>query len=338
MRRREFITRLGGAAAAWPLVARAQQPNQIARIGYLSQESAAFDRSHGDSAAFRDGLGDLGYVEGRNLHIEFRYADADLDRLPALAAELVGLNVDIIVTYSVGTFAARRVTTTIPIVQAVGSDLVAAGFAGSLARPGGNVTGSTFFFLELMAKRLELLKEILPSMTHAGVLVVQNHPSIPDILKTMRDTAQALNIVIQPIEVGEPGEFDGALSAWADRQAGGFVMQDHGFLLANVDAIAMLAARHRLLSVGPLELPASGGSFGYGVEFSDFFRRAAYFVDKISQGHETRRYSHRTTLMRPTSRLGRCLFIGVKWTCCDPSSHKRRIGFGINSVKFCALN
>jgi putative ABC transport system substrate-binding protein len=157
--RREFITLLGGAAVAWPLAAGAQQPNQIARIGYLSQESAAFDRSHGDSAAFRDGLGDLGYVEGRNLHIEFRYADADLDRLPALAAELVSLNVDIVVTYSAGTFAAQRVTTTIPIVQVVGSDLVAMGSAASLAHPGGNITGSTFFIPELMAKRLELLKE-----------------------------------------------------------------------------------------------------------------------------------------------------------------------------------
>jgi len=161
MRRREFVTLLG-TSVALPVAARAQQPNQIARIGYLSQESAAFDRSHGDSAAFRDAMGDLGYVEGKNLHIEFRYADADLDRLPALAAELVGLNVDIIVTYSVGTNAARRVTATIPIVQAVGSDLVAAGFAKSLARPGGNVTGLTFFQSELMAKRLEVLKEILP--------------------------------------------------------------------------------------------------------------------------------------------------------------------------------
>jgi putative tryptophan/tyrosine transport system substrate-binding protein len=283
MRRREFIALLGGATA-WPLAARAQQPERMRRIGYLSQESAAFDRSHGDSAAFRSALRDLGYVEGRNLHIEFRYAEADLDRLPALAAELVGLNVDIIVTYSVGTFAARRVTTTIPIVQAVGSDIVDAGFAGSFARPGGNVTGSTFFLSELMAKRLELLKEIRPSMTRAGVLVVRNHPSTPGILEAMGSTAQALNVGIQPIEVGEPGEFDGALSAWVGRQADGFVMQDHGFFLANVDAIAALAARHRLLSIGPLELPASGGLFGYGVKFSDFFRRAAYFVDKIING------------------------------------------------------
>jgi putative ABC transport system substrate-binding protein len=219
LRRRGFITLLGGAAA-WPLVARAQQPNQIARIGYLSQESAAFDRSHGDSAAFRDALGDLGYVEGRNLHIEFRYADADLDRLPALAAELVGLNVDIIVTYSVGTDAARRVTATIPIVQAVGSDLVAAGFARSLARPGGNVTGSTFFNSELMAKGLEVLKEILPSMTRAGV--VRNHPATRGMLEAMASAAQALNVAIQPIEVGEPGEFDNA--SWRICNAGSRVL------------------------------------------------------------------------------------------------------------------
>jgi putative ABC transport system substrate-binding protein len=283
MRRRDFIT-LAGGAAAWPLAVRAQQRNQIVRLGYLSQESAAFDRSHGDSAAFRGALGDLGYVEGRNLHIEFRYADADLDRLPALAAELIGLNVDIIVTYSVGTVAARRVTATIPIVQTVGSDLVTAGFADSLAHPGGNVTGSTFFIPELMAKRLEVLKEMLPSTTRAGVLLVRNNPSTRGILEAMASAAQALNVAIQPIEVGEPGEFDNALSAWVAPQAGGFVMQDHGFLLANSDTIAALAVKHRLLSVGPLELPTSGGLFGYGVKFSELFRRAASLVDKILKG------------------------------------------------------
>jgi putative ABC transport system substrate-binding protein len=211
MKRRAFIAGLG-SAAAWPVVARGQQPNQIARIGYLSQESAVFDLSHGDSAAFRDGLRDFGYVEGGNLHVEFRYADAELDRLPALAAELVGLKVDIIVTYSVGTVAARRLTATIPIVQTVGSDLVAPGFATSLAHPGGNVTGATFFNSELMAKRLEVLKETLPSMTRAGVLLVRNHPSTQGMLEAMASAAQALNVAVQPIEVGEPGEFDQALS------------------------------------------------------------------------------------------------------------------------------
>jgi len=175
-------------------------------------------------------------------------------------------------------------TTTIPIVQTVGSDLVAAGFARSLARPGGNVTGCTFFQPELMAKRLEVLKEILPSMTRAGVLLVRNNPSTRGMLEAMASAAQALNVAIQPIEVGESGEFDSALSAWVAPQAGGFVMQDHGFMLANSDTIAALAVKHRLASIGPLELPTSGGLFGYGVKFSDFFRRAASFLDKILKG------------------------------------------------------
>jgi len=170
------------------------------------------------------------------------------------------------------------------VVQAVGGELVAAGFAGSLAHPGGNVTGSTFFVPELMAKRLEVLKEALPSTTRAGVLVVRNNPSTRGILEAMGSAAQSLNVAIQPIEVGEPSEFDNALSAWVESQAAGFVVQDHGFLLANSDTIAALAARHRLLSIGPLKLPTSGGLFGYEVKFSDFFRRAASFVDKILKG------------------------------------------------------
>jgi putative ABC transport system substrate-binding protein len=285
MRRREFITLVGGTAATWPgvLVAQ-QQPTKIARIGYLSQESAAFDRGHGDSAAFWDALRELGYVDGRSLQIEFRYADGDLDRLPALAADLVGLNVDVLVTYATGTFAARRATTTIPIVQVVGSDLVSIGFAQSLANPGGNITGSTFFIAELMAKRLQLLKEALPSLTSAGVLMVRNNPSTPGILEAMGSAAKALGMALQPAEVGGPDDFDNTLSAWTERQAGGFVIQDHGNLLANMPSIAALAARHRLASIGALELPASGGMIGYGVKFSDFFRRAAYFVDKILKG------------------------------------------------------
>jgi len=281
--RRDFIRLLGGAPA-WPIAARGQQSERIRQIGYLSQESAAFDRYHKDSQVFQDGLRDLGYAEGRNLHIEFRYADANLDRLPALAAEIVSLNPDIIVTYSAGTFAARQATMTIPIVQTVGSDPVTAGFATSLAHPGGNVTGSTFFIPELMVKRLALLKELLPSMTRAGVLLVRNNPSTRGILEAMRNAALGLNVALRPIEVGEAIEFDNALLTWDQLQTRGFVMQDHGFLLANADAIAELAARHRHLSIGPLELPSSGGLLGYGVRFSDFFRRAAYFVDKILKG------------------------------------------------------
>ena len=156
MARREFVAALGGAAAAWPLAARAQQA-ELARIGYLGPTSAS--QLVGAIDAFSNGLRDLGYVEGRNLHIEFRFADGHEDRLPALAGELVALKVDVIVTYGTGVFAAQRATATIPIVAAVAPDLVALGAVASLSHPGGHLTGLTFFLPELMAKRLELLKE-----------------------------------------------------------------------------------------------------------------------------------------------------------------------------------
>src|SRR5262245_28258412 len=161
IRRREFITLLGSAAAAWPGVVRAQQAGKVARIGYLSFLPAS---QHPRSfAAFRTGLRNLGYIEGDNVQIEFRFADGDNDLLPGLATELVRLNVDVIVTYATGVPAAQRATTTIPIVMATHSDAVASKIVASLARPGGNVTGSTFFHPELIAKRLELLKEAVPS-------------------------------------------------------------------------------------------------------------------------------------------------------------------------------
>jgi hypothetical protein len=145
-----------------------------------------------------------------------------------------------------------------------------------------------------MVKRLALLKELLPSMTRAGVLLVRNNPSTRGILEAMGNAALSLNMALQPIEVGELREFGKAFLTWEQLEARGFVMQDHGFLLANAGAIAELAVRHRLLSIGPLELPSSGGLLGYGVRFSDFFGRAAYFVED-SQGLKTRRYSDRAS-------------------------------------------
>jgi putative tryptophan/tyrosine transport system substrate-binding protein len=282
MRRREFITLLGSSVAAWPLAARARQPERLARIGYLGLTSAS--QLVGAIDAFSAGLRDLGYVEGRNLHIEFRFADGDEDRLPALATELVALNVDVIVTYATGVFAAQRATATIPIVMATAPDLVAIGVVASLSHPGGNVTGLTFFVPELMAKRLELLREVVPSMTQAGVLLLRDNPSTGSVLDAMGVTAKALGGGLQPIEVGGPREFESAFSAWADKQIGGLVILDHPDFLANVEAIAALAAKRRLPSIGALELPASGGLMGYGVRFSELFRRAAALVDKILKG------------------------------------------------------
>jgi ABC-type uncharacterized transport system substrate-binding protein len=235
--------------------------------------------------AFRAGLRDLGYVEGKNLHIEFRFTEGDEDRIPGLVAELVALNVEVIVTYATGVYAALRATARIPIVFAATGDVVAMGLVASLAHPGGNVTGLTFFLPELMAKRLELLKEVVPSMTRAGVLLPRSL-SNPNVLEMMGATAKALKVRLQPIEVRKPSEFESAFSAWADEQIGGFVMSDHALFGLNAHAIVALAAKRRLPSIGALELPASGGLMGYGVNFPDMFRRAAAFVDKILKGEK----------------------------------------------------
>jgi putative ABC transport system substrate-binding protein len=281
MRRRAFITLLGGAAG-WPLVARTQQAGQIARIGYLGLNTPLWEGAFSD--VFRAGMRDLGYVEGRNLHIEFRFAEGNEARLVELAAELAALNVDVIVTYATGIFAAQRATKTIPIVAAAAADLLAMGVVASLARPGGNVTGSTFFVPELYAKRLEVLKEVVPSLTRAGFLLVRNNLANPNLLESTRTTANALKIGLQPIEVGAPTEYENAFSAWADKQVGGLVVTDHPYFFANFDALAALVTRYRMPSIGPLEWPARGGLIAYGVNLADLYRRAAAFVDKILKG------------------------------------------------------
>jgi putative ABC transport system substrate-binding protein len=283
MRRRDFIMLLGGAAATWPLAARAQQP-RMPVVGYLSLVPAT--QLHFYDNAFREGLHGLGYIEGKNLRIEYRTTDGDEARIFGLATELVGLNVDVIVTYATGVPAAQRATAKIPIVMATYNDAVAVGIVASLAHPGGNVTGSTFFVPELMAKRLELLREVVPSMTRAGVLLIRREDSAANrtMVEVMGTTAKALKVELHPIEVGEPKEYESAFSAWADQKIGGLVVLDHAQFLANAEAIAALAARHRFPSIGALELPASGGLTAYGVDFSVMFHRAAAFVDKILKG------------------------------------------------------
>ena len=282
MQRREFITLLGGAAAAWPFTAHAQQPAKLVRVGYLGLTSAFQQASRID--AFRAGLRDLGYVEGKNIQIEFRFAYEDNDRLPGLAAELAGLNVDVIVTYATGVAAAQRATATISIVMATYGDAVAAGLVANLAHPGGNITGSTFFSPELMAKRLELLKELIPSMDRAGVLLFRGNDTNGPTLELMGNTATALRIGLQSLEVRGPTDFESTLSALADKQVGALVVSDHAFFVTHADAIAAFAAKHRLPSIGPLELAVGGGLMAYGVNFSAMFRRAASFVDKILKG------------------------------------------------------
>jgi putative ABC transport system substrate-binding protein len=284
MIRRDLITLLGGAAVAWPFAVRAQQRAKVARIGYLGLVSASWHTAR--VTAFRAGLRDLGYVEGKDIVIEFRWAESQYDRLPALAAELVRLNVDVIVTHTVpGAFAAKKATSTIPIVITAIADLLDLGLVESLARPGGNLTGLSFFNAELIAKRLELLKEVAPSLAKAAVLLNSDNAAGRQlILRALEPTAKALKVELLPFEARGPGDFEGAFATMVSQQVGAVVLHEDPMLNANSKAIVDIVARHRLPTCGFPEFVAAGGLLAYGIHFPDMDRRAAAFVDKILKG------------------------------------------------------
>jgi hypothetical protein len=223
LRRRDFIALVGGAAAAWPVSARAQQ--QPVRIGFLGSTSAA--RFGSRIEAFRSGLRDFGYLEGKTIVIAFRWADEKYDQLPALAAELVRENVDVIVTHGTpGTLAAKHATTAIPIVVLYIGDAVATGVVASLRQPGGNVTGSSYFLPQLMSKRLELLKEAMPHITKAAVLVKPDNPLFALTLPALEAAGSLMNIGLQRFDAHGPNDFEPAFRAMA--KAGGRCGRDSG--------------------------------------------------------------------------------------------------------------
>jgi putative tryptophan/tyrosine transport system substrate-binding protein len=282
VKRREFITLLSGAAVAWPVAARAQQA-KVARIGFLGLVSAS---SHGARvAALRAGLRDLGWIEGRNILIEFRWAEGNYDRLPALAGELVGLNVDVLVTHgAAGALAAKNATSTIPIVITAAGDMVALGLISSLSRPGGNVTGLSLFVAELTAKRVELIKEAVPSLTKVAVLLNPGNAATQFVLSETQATAKASNVELRAFEAGQPNDFERVFAAMADQQIGALVIREDTILQANANALAIFAAVRRLPSCGFPEFVRSGGLLAYGINFPDMDYRAAAFVDKILKG------------------------------------------------------
>ena len=283
MNRRVFLSTVTGGFLAAPLRADAQPAAHIPRIGFLGANSAASwaSRVH----AFRAGLRDLGYEEGKNIAIEFRWAEARYNRLPELADALVRLKVDVLVTYGTpGTLAAKRATATIPIVMVHSGDAVAAGIVPDLARPGGNVTGSTFFLPQLMAKRLELLKAAVPHLTQAGVLVKPDNPFSEPVLRALETAATPLQIQLLHFEARGPNEFEAVFSEMAKRRLEAVVILEDAVFVSNAKAIADLAAKRRLPSAGFSEFVGSGGLFGYGVDFLDMYHRAAVFVDKILKG------------------------------------------------------
>jgi putative tryptophan/tyrosine transport system substrate-binding protein len=279
--RRTFLGALAGAVISAPFGAFAQQPSSnLPRIGFLGSESASNQANRLE--ALWAGLRELGYVEGKNIVIEVRWADGKYDRLPALAAELVNLKVSAIVASGAkATVAAKRATTTIPIVMETG-DAVALGVATNVARPGGNLTGWTFFGPEVEAKRLELLKEVIPSITQVAFLVNQADP--PSALHAVETTARALKLGLQQFLVRGPEEFDGTLAEMVTRRIGAVVVQGDTMFAVNAKAVAELAIKHRLPSAGIVEFARAGGMIGYGADLLEGHRRAATFVDKILKG------------------------------------------------------
>jgi putative tryptophan/tyrosine transport system substrate-binding protein len=235
LRRRDFVTLLGGAAVAWPVAARAQSA-KVARIGFLGLVSSSSHASR--VAAFRAGLRDLGWIEGRNLVIEFRWAEGNYDRLPVLAEELLRLNVDVLVTHgAAGALAAKKATSTIPIVVTAVGDMLALGLVSSLSRPGGNVTGLSLFAAELTAKRLELIKEAVPSVTRVGILLNPGNASTQFVLSETEATAKATSVELRAFEVRQPTDFAQVFAAIADQQVGAFVIHEDTMLNANANAL-----------------------------------------------------------------------------------------------------
>ena len=235
--------------------------------------------------ALRAGLRDLGYLEGKNLVIESRWAEGKFDRLPELAAELVRLNVDVILTTGTpGIRAAKNATTTIPIVMVTSGDPVGFGFVASLAQPGGNITGSSTFGPELSAKRLELLKETLPRTQRVAVLFNPDNSINDRNLPAMEQTAKLLKIRLQRFEVRGAEEFKNAFAAMTKQRVDAVALPEDDFLNANQNEVAELVAKQRLPSIGRADFAEAGGLIGYAVNFFDLYRRAAIFVDKILKG------------------------------------------------------
>jgi putative tryptophan/tyrosine transport system substrate-binding protein len=279
MKRREFITLLGGAAA-WPVAARAQQPKKIPRIGVLwPNPPATFE-------FIRQGLKDFGYVEGQNIGFEFRWAEGRLDQLSELAAELVRLQVDVIVTLAPqATLAAKQATQMIPIVFVAMGDPLASGVVPSLARPGANLTGTTRMLSEMSAKHVELLKEAVPSLAKLAVLWNPTNSSHRPALQAVDAAARSLSLHVQPLEVRAPADLDGAFDVIMREKADGVLFIADPIFFIQLKRMADFVASSRLPAIANfIEFPKLGGLLGYAPSLPDEFRHAASLIDKILKG------------------------------------------------------
>jgi len=287
MRRREFITLLGGAAVAWPLAARAQQP-AMPVIGFLHSASAAAFAA--PLAAFRKGLSEAGYVEGQNVAVAYRWAEGQNDRLPALAAELARQRVAVIATpgSTATTLAAKAATATIPIVFSIGTDPVKLGLVASLNRPGGNATGISDFGVEIAAKRLGLLHELLPTATRFGVLVNPDNPYLTESFVTeLQTAASAIERQIEVVTASTNGDIDTAFATLIKKRADALLISPDPLFVTRRVQLITLAVRHALPALyHRRELPEAGGLMSYGSDLSDQFRQTGVSVGRILKGEK----------------------------------------------------
>jgi ABC-type uncharacterized transport system substrate-binding protein len=283
MKRREFITLLGGAAA-WPLTARAQQPMPV--VGFL--HAASPDTITDRLRAFRQGLKEAGFIEGENVAIEHRWAENQFDRLPALAAELVRRQIAVIVTTGspAAALAAKAATTTIPLVFSVPEDPVRSGLVASLARPGGNATGINFFSIELVAKRLEILREMVPATTRIAVLINPTDAAAAEtMLKDVEAATRAMGLQIQVLKANTSHEIDAAFATFVRERPDALLVSGGPFLLSRRVQLALLAARYAVpASYGAREYVEIGGLMSYGANIADAYRQVGVYAGRILKG------------------------------------------------------
>ena len=285
VKRREFVSLLGGAAAGWPLAARAQQIERVRRVGVLMSVA---DGQEGQArlGAFLKALEQLGWTDGRNVRIDHRWGTGDAERARRYAAELVALGPDVILAsgdHSV--VASRQASRTVPIVFTLVADPVGTGYVDRLARPGGNMTGFTLFEYSTSAKWLELLKEIAPGVKQAGVIRESGTATGTGFFAAIQAAAQALGVELSPIGVGDAGEIERGIAAFARSANGGLVVTGSAQAVVHSDLIVTLAARHKLPAVYFARfIAAAGGLISYGPDFLDMHRRPAAYVDLILKG------------------------------------------------------
>jgi putative ABC transport system substrate-binding protein len=286
MRRRKFVQLAAAAAAVWPLAARAQQ-KAMPVIGFLSARPAGVSAPL--VAAFQQGLSETGYTEGQNVAIEYRWAEGRYDQLPALAADLVGRKVDLIATSGgpPSARAAKRATSTIPIIFVLGTDPVELGLVASLAQPGGNLTGFSMLMTELNAKRLGLLSELVPQARVIALLVNPNYPGAERIMGEVQEAARATGVQVLILKARTEGEIDAAFASLIQRRVGALVIGNDSFFDSRIGQFVALTRQHAVAAIqSGREFPDSGGLMSYGTSLKDIYRQLGIYAGRILKGEK----------------------------------------------------